>query len=194
MAATGATIVVAAAVIAGWLTRLALGVLTTDDDLTFWTPVIVGAIAAIGTFIALLRLERRSDRESKARLAASDAATEITVLTFGVRRAWHIIVDANWTWLLMETADGRYALCTCDFVPREQIDEPRAEVTVEYFPADDASVSRLIWSGARLSSETGEIEAELDEIAQRPSELTFSELDELPARWREMVLESAGPS
>jgi hypothetical protein len=193
-AAVELMIVVSAAGIAGWLTHHAVGVLTTDEDLTFWSPVIVGALAAIATFVALLRMDRRSDDADRKRWAAWDAATEITVLTFGVRRAWHIRAGADWTWLLMETGDGRCALCTCDFVPREQIDEPRAEVTVEFFPGDDASVSRLTWSGARLSSETGEIEAEIAELGERPSELTFFDLEKLPSRWREVVLESAGPS
>lgn len=156
---------------------------TTVESSSLAAAVVAGG----GTALWLTRLKDSGEREAGAHARMLATADEIQTVSLQVRRAWHIPASPDWRWLLLESDDGRYVLCTCDFLPQDQIETPRRALTVEFFPPDDVSVAKLDWSGPALEESVGEIESAPEDLAERPKELVVYEFDQLPKDWRRQI-------
>lgn len=156
---------------------------TTVESSSLAAAVVAGG----GTALWLTRLKDSGEREAGAHARMLATADEIQTVSLQVRRAWHIPASPDWRWLLLESDDGRYVLCTCDFVPGDRIDEPRRSVVVEFFPPDDGSIANVMWSGAPLDTPVGEIASDVGDLFQRPKEFLVYEFDQLPKDWRRQI-------
>jgi len=173
---------------AAWgLSRWGLGLFSATAATVESSSLAVAVIVGGGTALWLTRLKESGDREAEARARMLATADEIRTVSLQVRRAWHIPASPDWRWLLLESDDGRYVLCTCDFVPGDRIDEPRRSVVVEFFPPDDGSIANVMWSGAPLDTPVGEIASDVGDLFQRPKEFLVYEFDQLPKDWQRQI-------
>ncbi len=156
---------------------------TTVESSSLAAAVVAGG----GTALWLTRLKDSDEREAGAHARMLATADEIQTVSLQVRRAWHIPASPDWRWLLLESDDGRYVLCTCDFVQGDRIDEPRRSVVVEFFPPDDGSIANVIWSGATLDTPVGEIAPDVGDLFERPKEFLVYEFDQLPKEWQRQI-------
>lgn len=155
----------------------------TIESASLAAAVMVGGGAAIW----LTRLKISAERENGTRARTLAAAEEIDTVSLHVRRAWHISVAPDWMWLLLESDDGRFVLCTGDLLPQNQIAEPRRALTVEFFPPDDVSVANFAWSGEALEAAVGDIEPADEDLPEPEKEFVVYEFDQLPKDWQRQI-------